>query len=604
MSGPGASRGRWDRHGRPAMAWTIAALAVGAAVFSTAARPAATAPATEWIRTEASPVSSAPPTSPPMRETIVETVPVPGTVEPDSPATIIVADPSASSTTPLAAPHPATTTSTAPPPTEPENPAIVARPIPEAPSDAPAVVDAPEWTSSVRTTPAGYTATDVGCAAGLDAGSLDAFFSERIGPMIGEDYQHVVALGGGRYLWLFQDAFIDQGGTAARLDQATFVHNVALVQEGTCFTMYHRGSATAPTSFEPGTGERALTHWFWPMGGEALDGRVYQFWVRMVRDSGDPGPGDGLGWHPDGVYLAVYDAGSLARLSFDRAPASGVTPIYGYAVASDGEFTYLFGNTFEQNLAREGGYHNGPHSGTQMFLARVPLGQFGAAPEYRTADGWSSDAAAASSIVSRYWAENPMQPRYLNGQWVAATKIDGYWGEELSIDVAAAPWGPWSNVVRRALLPRDGDPLMNTYHAHLMPWLSGGALVVSVSQNARDMLRDAYPHPVRYRLQFFTEALVAPLPPDTSTTTTVAETTSTTTTTVPDTTSTTTSTTTTTTTTTTTVPPTPPTPPPTPPTEPSTTTSTTSTTSTTTSTTTPPTTGPDDSTTTAPTTPD
>ena len=210
------------------------------------------------------------------------------------------------------------------------------------------------------------------------------------------------------------------------------------------------------------------------------------------------------------MWLAVYDADTLARLSFDRAPASGVNPIYGYAVASDGEYTYLFGNTFEQNLDREGGFHDGPHSGTRMFLARVPLGQLTATPEYRTDDGWSGDPAAATPIVSRYWAENPMQPRYLNGQWVAATKVDGYWGEELSIDVAADPWGPWSNTERRALLPRDGDPLMNTYQAHLMPWLSGGALVVSVSQNARDMRRDAYPHPVRYRLQFFSEPLVAP----------------------------------------------------------------------------------------------
>ena len=77
------------------------------------------------------------------------------------------------------------------------------------------------------------------------------------------------------------------------------------------------------------------------------------------------------------------------------------------------------------------------------------------------------------------------------------------------IDVADQPWGPWTTVSRRRLAPRGGDPLMNTYHAHLMPWLSDGSLVVSVSQNARDMLRDAWPHPERYRLQFLGAALVA-----------------------------------------------------------------------------------------------
>ncbi|MEJ7719898.1 MAG: hypothetical protein WKF58_05400 [Ilumatobacteraceae bacterium] len=57
-------------------------------------------------------------------------------------------------------------------------------------------------------------------------------------------------------------------------------------------------------------------------------------------------------------------------------------------------------------------------------------------------------------ILQRFWAENPMQPRYLGGQWVAATKVDGYWGDELMIDVANEPWGPWTTVSRTAAAPR------------------------------------------------------------------------------------------------------------------------------------------------------
>jgi hypothetical protein len=331
------------------------------------------------------------------------------------------------------------------------------------------------------------------------------------------------------------------------------------VQDGACFTLYTRGTPEVPTSFEAGTGERSLRHWFWPMGGETIDGQVYQYWVRMVKDAYEPGPGDGLGWHPDSVWLSIYDATTLARRWFGPAADPGIAPIYGYAVASDGDFTYLFGNTFEQNLVREGGYADGPHSATQTYLARVPRGEFSTLPEYRTADGWSADAAAAVPVSSRYWVENPMQPRHLGGQWVSVTKVDGYWGDELSVDVASDPWGPWTNVARRGVLPRDGDPLMNTYHAHLMPWLSNGELVVSVSQNARNMVRDAYPHPVRYRPRFFSEPLVAPPPPPptpeppTTVPDTTTSTTTTTTTTVPETTSTT-STTTSTTSTTTTVP--------------------------------------------------
>jgi hypothetical protein len=539
------------------MAWTIAVLSVGAAVFATNARQATTtAPATMWVRTEAAPVHTTAPTT-----TLAGTsaTAAAGTAADASSPNIVAVPGTATVPVEVTATVPAETT--APPTTVPEAPAIVARPIPDDTPDAAPEQDAPAWAATVRTTSAGYIATDVGCASGTSAAALDAFFTERLGPIIGEDYQHVVALGGDRYLWLFQDTFIDQGGSATRLNQASFVHNVALVQEGSCFTMYHRGSAAKPASFDPGTGEKPLQHWFWPMGGETVDGQVHQYWVEMVKDAHDPGPGDGLGWHPASVWLATYDAQTLARIDFQPAANSGVSPVYGYAVASDDSYTYLFGNTFEQNFDREGGYFNGPHSGTRMYLARVARGRYTDAPEYRTADGWSSEASAATPIVSRYWAENPMQPRYLNGQWVAATKVDGYWGEELSIDVAIDPWGPWSNTDRRPLSPRGGDPRMNTYHAHLMPWLSGGALVVSVSQNARNMERDAFPHPERYRLQFFSEPLVAPSPPDTTvpeTSTTVPDTTTT----VPDTTTSTTTTTTSTTTsttsttsTTTTIPP-------------------------------------------------
>ena len=402
----------------------------------------------------------------------------------------------------------------APPPVDGPAP----RPVPPAQPESPPPAPSTAYPTSV--TSAGHLATDVGCAENTSAAALDAFFRDRIGPAMGEDYQHVYPLGGDRYLWLFQDTFLDHTGRATSFDQAAFAHNTALVQRGRCFTLLHRGTATAPTSFEPGTGERILSRWFWPLGGELAGGRLQVFWAEMVKTA-DPSPPDGLGWAPVRTWVATYDAGTLERLSFHLAPDFGVDPIYGFAVASDAEHTYLFGNTFDQNLARQGGYHACPCSATRMYLARVPKGALDASPEFRTADGWSADANAAVPIVDRYHAENPMQPRFLDGRWVSVTKVDGYWGEELAVDVAPAPWGPWTTTTRRPLLPRGADPLMNTYHAHLLPWTAGG-LVVSVSQNARDMPRDAWNRPDRYRPQVFVEPtppLPPPPPPATSTTT-------------------------------------------------------------------------------------
>ena len=77
--------------------------------------------------------------------------------------------------------------------------------------------------------------------------------------MLGWDYQHVYPMGDDRYLWLFQDAFLDHSGTVSNLGKARFVHNAALMQTGNCFTLLHRGTTNKPEPFEvgDGTGRRA-----------------------------------------------------------------------------------------------------------------------------------------------------------------------------------------------------------------------------------------------------------------------------------------------------------------------------------------------------------
>lgn len=445
-------------------------------------------------------------------------------------------------------------------------PAVEGRTVPDDPpeDEPPAVTVAPPpWADSTRSLAGGHLAADVGCAADTSAASIDVFLSKRVGPVLGWDYQHVYPLGGDRYLWLFQDVFLDHSGTKTTLGSSRFIHNGAMIQDGACFTLVHSGTADRPSPFENGDGSYDIqSKWLWPMGGELVGDRLYVFWAEMVKDPYDPDPPNGLGWHPRQVFLASYDAITLERRTWESPRNNGVTPIYGYAVASDDTHTYFFGNTFEQNMIREGGFWNGPHSATKMYLARVPRGKITEWPEYRTADGWSYAPEDAVPFLDRFYAENPMQPRYLDGQWVATTAVDGYWGDALAVDVADHPWGPWTTVQYGPLAPRNADPKMNTYHAQPLPWRDAfGSLQITVSNNARNMRRDAWDHPHRYRpMVTFSPYTPTPPPPTTTTTTT--------TTTVPPTTSTSTST-----STTTTVPPT---------TKPSTTTVPTTTTTTTT----------------------
>ena len=128
-------------------------------------------------------------------------------------------------------------------PTRPQRPPTPPAPRPVPPAQPESPPPAPSTAYPTTFTPAGYVATDVGCAEGTSAPALDAFFRERIGPVLGLDYQHVYPLGGDRYLWLFQDTFIDHTGLATSFDQASFAHNTAMVQQGRCFTLLHRGHA-------------------------------------------------------------------------------------------------------------------------------------------------------------------------------------------------------------------------------------------------------------------------------------------------------------------------------------------------------------------------
>ena len=427
-------------------------------------------------------------------------------------------------------------------------PAVEGRTVPdEPPDDEPPVVTVapPPWAASTRALAGGHLAADVGCAADTSAASLDVFLSQRVGPVLGWDYQHVYPLGGERYLWLFQDVFLDHSGTKTTLGSSRFVHNGAMIQDGACFTLVHSGTAERPSPFENGDGSYDVqSKWLWPMGGELVGDLLYVFWAEMVKDPYDPDPPDGLGWHPRQVFLASYDANTLERRTWESPRNNGVLPIYGYAVASDDTHTYFFGNTFEQNMVREGGFWNGPHSATKMYLSRVPVGKITEWPEYRTADGWSYAPEDAVPFLERFYAENPMQPRYLDGQWVAATAVDGYWGDALAIDVADHPWGPWSTVHYGPLAPRNADPKMNTYHAQPLPWRDAfGSVQITVSNNARNMRRDAWDNPHRYRpMVFFSPYTPTPPPPTTTTTSTTSTTVrpTTTTSTVPPTTSTTT----------------------------------------------------------------
>ena len=354
----------------------------------------------------------------------------------------------------------------------------------------------------------GYVVTELGCAQARSAAALDRMFRDRVGPILGLDNAHVIPLGGQNFLWLFNDVFLDYTNRGTTINGAVFIRNAAVLQQRDCFSLVRRGDKRRMLSFEPGDllapDADGREDRFWPLGGEVHDRRLTIFWAEMEND--DPPPaGDGIKRHPVRTWIGTYDVASLERLDLRPAKNDGVFPQYGFAVASDDEHTYLFGNSNLLNLTFEGGFYNGPHSATKMFLARVPLGDLSAALEYRTADGWSRRANDAVPISERFWTDNGMQPRYLDGHWLAVTKIDGFWGTETIVETARDPWGPWTIVSKRTITPFRGFDVMNNYQPIILPYRGpSGDLIIVMAQNARNW-NDAVDDPSMYRLSVYRE---------------------------------------------------------------------------------------------------
>ena len=344
----------------------------------------------------------------------------------------------------------------------------------------------------------------LGCADGLTAPELDEFFRVRQGPLLGWDNPHVIELGPNRWLWLVHDTYLDHSGTATDLvDVDHQVQNAAFVQNGRCFAVQHGGTPELRKNFESGDARIAPAHFLWPLGSEVHENKLFVFWAETTTAT-DPQPnGHGITRYPVATWLATYDVETLKRLSFDPAPNAGIEPIYGFAVSSDDEYSYLFGNTNQLNFWRNGGYENGPHSATRMFLGRVPRGELSEDPEYWHGAGWGSDANSAVPISEKFYAENTMQPQFIDGQWLSVVKRDGFFGAEIWLEVAVDPWGPWVAHEIVEHIPRVSNVAKNSYQPIILPWSDAQAGVsVIVSENAIKW-RDALATPSNYRPSVF-----------------------------------------------------------------------------------------------------
>ena len=326
------------------------------------------------------------------------------------------------------------------------------------------------------------------CATDATAAGLDAFFGgDDAAGLAGADYPHAFALPDGRTLWLFQDAFI---GTDAQLADDRFAHNAALVQTGDCFELLPANGGDG-TSWIGSWVEDELNTWLWPLDAEIGDDGHLWLFLAAVRN--ERGAGAAIGAEPLGTWRARYRLPDLELIDLEPAEDAS-NELFGYSIVSDDDWTYLYGHCYRQFDA-DGGFE--PSCSPYVYLARVPRGRLDNQPWYWSEEGWTPDRAERAPVLTAA-SSMPLSVERFGDVYVAASDEDDWLGTDVVIRTAFAPQGPWREAVRYT--PPTKCEACNNYGAFVMPRLENGQVVIAQSNNAWDMLGDAFADASLYRV--------------------------------------------------------------------------------------------------------
>jgi hypothetical protein len=310
-----------------------------------------------------------------------------------------------------------------------------------------------------------------------DAADLTAAFAAAPDGLHGADYQRAIDLPDGRRLWTFQDAYVARPGRADAL-----VHNVAVVQDGACFDLLHGGTADRPAAWLAGDATTPFQRWFWPLGATLPGDGTIRIFVAELVERGSHYLANAT---PVATWIATVDAATLQPIAFEPAPDLSAA-LYGWSVASDQRFTYLYAHCYRQFgfgfLGHDPCTANVTVARTSHDLQR-PL-------QYWNGTRWVPYPGAAANIAATTAPDrtprtiNPTQVTHAADRWIAVTKEGDWWGTRIYLDTALRPTGPWTTVATVNAEP--DDPAENTYFASIITLDDHGGIIIGLSHNRWD----------------------------------------------------------------------------------------------------------------------
>lgn len=317
------------------------------------------------------------------------------------------------------------------------------------------------------------------CASGSDPDSLNGFFAAGVA-FRGADYQRAFPLPDGRILWVFQDVFVRGRGATT-----SFVHNAALVQQGSCFTVLYNGNFASPDEYLFPNDTDRKDRWFWPLAGDMGADGMFHLFVAEMRERG---PSYLSKTEPVATWRVRIDPATLQVV--DAQPAADASAaLYGWSIVSDSTYSYLYAHCHKQF-----GWDPFPFVSPPVYVhdfdcvqdvtvARVPRGRFEQPLQYWNGASWTSNRATAANIVPTGRLVSASQfYRTAPGKYVAITKVGDWFGETIEIDVASSPQGPFRTV--RTIATGRRCPDCNTYFPSKLPYdAANGEWIIGLSNN-------------------------------------------------------------------------------------------------------------------------
>ena len=340
------------------------------------------------------------------------------------------------------------------------------------------------------------------CLGSTSPDALSELFAAEPGGLIAADYQRAIALPDGRTLWLFQDATIrlpepPPTTTVPGVPPPSeppppaterLLHNVGIVQQGMCFDVLRTGSEADPGPWLFADQTTPFGHWFWPLDATvAEDGRLYIFVAEML----ERGPLYLSLTEPVSTRIVGVDLATMSQV-FVGTPANATSDLYGFSIADDGRWTYLYAQCHRQFGYDLGAFGVPAHDlscSDRVTVGRVPSGRVFDAPAYWDGASWVSDARRAVPVMpTERRSINPSQIRWNGREFVAVTKVDDWFGSTLHLDRAPSAEGPWTTYARMGVSPRCAPDLCNSYFASWVPQASRDTdrYVVGLSHNRWD----------------------------------------------------------------------------------------------------------------------